>query len=250
MKILFIGDIYGDSGIEIFSNKINELKNKYHPNIVIINGENIANGRGITRNIYLQMMKLGVHAITMGNWTWANNDLLTFIEDSVVIRPANFIDAPGKGFKIINFNGKKILVVSLLGRVFMNPNLENPFITLDNIIKNHDADYIFVDFHAEATSEKVALGHYFDGKVSAICGTHTHVQTNDDRLLPNGTLYITDVGMTGPLNGVIGVEQEIVFSRFLTGYSRNNIVASGKKQLNGVFIDIDKKTIEKIHLEE
>lgn len=131
----------------------------------------------------------------------------------------------------------------------MDANLPNPFLVVDEIIKNNQADYIFVDMHAEASSEKIALGHYLDGRVNAIVGTHTHVQTNDDRLLPKGTLYITDVGMTGPLDGIIGVDKEIAITRFTTGYAKANLVENGKKQLNGVFLDLDKKTIEKIHLE-
>lgn len=250
MKILFVGDIYGDPGLTIFEEELNELKKKYRPDVVIVNGENSTNGRGINKNTYLKLMKLGVHAITMGNWTWANNELLTFINDSKVIRPANYLEAPGEGYKIININGKKILIVNLLGRVYMTSILENPFLVMDEIIKNVDADYIFVDFHGEATSEKIAFGHYFDGRVNAIVGTHTHVQTNDARVLPNGTLYITDVGMTGALDGIIGVSKDVVIPRFITGYAKANIVADGKRQFNGVFLDLDKKIIEKIHIEK
>lgn len=249
MKVLFIGDIYGEPGIQMFESEIENLKSKYRPNIIIINGENITNGRGIDKNTYLRIMKLGVHAITMGNWTWANHDLLNFIDSSKIVRPANIVNAPGLGYQTINFNGKTLLVINMLGRIFMNANLENPFLVMDRILEENKADYVFLDMHAEATSEKVAMGHYLDGRVNAVVGTHTHIQTNDDRILPKGTLYITDVGMTGPLNGVIGVEKDIVLSRFLTGYSTGNVVAKGPKQLNGVFMDLDKKTIEKIYLE-
>lgn len=250
MKILFIGDIYGDPGIEIFNNNIEELKSTYKPNIIIVNAENIANGRGITKSIYTDLMKQGVTAVTMGNWTYANKELLSFIDKSKIIRPANYKEAPGEGFKTININGKTILIISVLGRIFMNANLENPFDKIDEILENNKADYIFLDIHAEATSEKVALGHYFDGRIDAIVGTHTHVQTNDKRVLPKGSLYITDVGMTGPLNGIIGVDKEIVINRFKTGYASSNTVAKGSKQLNGVFINIDKKIIETITIIE
>ncbi|VEU80683.1 TIGR00282 family metallophosphoesterase [Haploplasma axanthum] len=250
MKILFIGDIYGDPGIEILKDSLEELKKEYRPNVIIINGENIVNGRGINKKIYLEIMKLGVHAITMGNWTWSNTDIYSFINDSKIVRPANYLNAPGDGYKKININGKNLLVINAMGRVYMNPSLENPFITIAEILEKEQADYTFIDFHAEATSEKVALGHYFDGKVDAIVGTHTHVQTNDARVLPKGTLYITDVGMTGPRDGVIGVDKEIVIQRFLTGFSYNNAVASGVKQLNGVFLDLDKKIIKTIHIEK
>lgn len=248
MKIMFIGDIYGKPGFDILKEYFEILKDEHKPNIIIVNAENIADGRGITEDIYKELMKLGIHAITMGNWTWGNYEIYNFIEDSKVIRPANYLKAPGEGYKIINYNDKKILIISLLGRIFMNANLSNPFITIDDILEKEKADYIFVDFHAEATSEKVALGHYLDGRVNAIVGTHTHVQTNDNRVLPNGTLYITDVGMTGPLDGIIGVDREIVLERFITGFSRGNIVAKGPTQLSGVVLDFNKNTIDKIHI--
>lgn len=248
MKIVFIGDIYGEAGFKALKNTLPEIKSKYKPNILIANAENIANGRGITEEIYKDLMKMGFSALTMGNWTWSNYDLFNFIENSNIIRPANYLKAPGVGYKVIKFNEKTLLVINLMGRVYMNPNLTNPFHVAEEIIENNPADYVFIDFHAEATSEKVALGHYLDGRVNAIVGTHTHVQTNDDRVLPKGTLYITDVGMTGPLNGVIGVSKEIVLERFLTGFSRGNVVASGQLELNGVFLDLDKKIIEKIKI--
>lgn len=250
MKILFIGDIYGINGLNFFEQNLNALKSEYQPNIIVVNGENIAEGRGITEKLYKKLMTLGVGAVTMGNWTYANYELLDFIEDSNIIRPANFKNAPGQGFKIIKFNDKTVLIINLMGRTFMNANLENPFETIDKILKNHQADYVFIDFHAEATSEKIALAHYLDGRVDALVGTHTHVQTNDDRLFPKGLLYITDVGMTGSREGVIGVEKEIVLSRFLTGYAPKNRVATGKNQLNGVFLDLIKKTIKKIRIED
>src|SRR5690625_3479701 len=224
MKILFIGDIYGESGLEYFLENLNDLKQKYNPTVIIVNGENVANGRGINKDIYLKLMEKGVTAITMGNWTFSNKELVDFIDKSKVIRPANYGNAPGDGYKLININGKTLLVINLLGRIFMNANFENPFHTAKNIIENVKADYIFIDFHAEATSEKMALAHYLDGKVDAIVGTHTHVQTNDDRVFPNGTLYITDVGMTGPLDGIIGVDKDVVLTRFLTAYSNPNKV--------------------------
>ena len=250
MRMLFIGDIYGEPGYQMLSEHLTDLKQKYRPNIIVINGENITNGRGIDKETYLKCMKLGIHAITMGNWTWANPELQEFINESKVIRPANFLHAPGVGYKKININGKSILIINLLGRIFMNANMENPFLVVDKILDENNADYIFIDFHAEATSEKVALGHYLDGRVDAVVGTHTHIQTNDDRVLPKGTLYITDVGMTGPLNGVIGVDKDIVISRFINGHSKNNLIAAGKRQLNGIFLDFNKKIIEKIHIED
>ncbi len=249
MKILFIGDIYGKPGLEMLSTYLPELKDKYRPNLIIANAENAANGRGINQKIYKELMSLGIHAITMGNWVWGNRELFEFIDQSNIVRPMNFREAPGKGFITINYNGQKILVINALGRTFMNPNIDDPFTGIKNIIASEAADFTFVDFHAEATSEKVALGHYLDGQVNVIVGTHTHVQTADERVLPNGTLYITDVGMTGPLNGVIGVAKEIVLERFLNGFSIPNEVAPGAKQLNAVILDLTKKTIKRIHIE-
>ncbi len=226
-----------------------ELKDQYRPNLIIVNAENAANGRGINLKIYKELMQQGIHAITMGNWVWGNRELFEFIDDSNVIRPLNFRSAPGKGYLVVNYNGKKVLVINALGRTFMNPNIDDPFTEIEKLVQSIEADYSFVDFHAEATSEKVALGHYLDGKVDVVVGTHTHVPTADARVLPNGTLYITDVGMTGPLNGVIGVTKEIVLDRFLNGFSIPNEVAPGPRQLNAVILDLDKKTIEHIHME-
>ncbi|MBN2299853.1 MAG: TIGR00282 family metallophosphoesterase [Acholeplasmataceae bacterium] len=249
MKILFIGDIYGKPGLEMVTTYLPEIKDKHHPNLIIVNAENAANGRGINLKIYKELMSLGIHAITMGNWVWGNRELFEFIDQSNIVRPMNFRESPGKGYITINYNGQKLLVINALGRTFMNPNLEDPFTSIEKIVEAEHADFTFIDFHAEATSEKVALGHYLDGKVDVIVGTHTHVQTADERVLPKGTLYITDVGMTGPLNGVIGVTKEIVLDRFLNGFSIPNEVAPGSKQLNAVILDLKKKTIKRIHIE-
>lgn len=249
MKILFIGDIYGNPGISVLEEVLPSLKEQYNPNLIIVNGENIANGRGINKKIYKQLMTLGICAVTMGNWVWGNSDLLNFIDDSKIVRPLNFHKAPGKGYTVINYNGKKVLVINALGRVFMNPSLENPFFGVEKVLNEVEHDYSLLDFHAEATSEKVAIGHYLDGKIDAIVGTHTHIQTADERKLPKGTLYITDVGMTGALNGVIGVKKEIVIDRFLYGHATPNEVEIGTNQLNAVILDLDLKTIQRIHVE-
>lgn len=248
MKILFIGDIYGQPGIDMLETCLPDLKQTHKPNLIIVNAENAANGRGINKTIYKTLMSMGVSMITMGNWTWGNREIFEFIDEANIVRPCNYKEAPGKGFLTLNYNGKKILIINALGRTFMNASLEDPFTTIKTIIENQKADVCFVDFHAEATSEKVALGHYLDGLADVVVGTHTHVQTADERKLPKGTLYITDVGMTGPLDGVIGVEQDIVLNRFLNGYSTPNQVAEGARQLNGVIIDLNKKTIKRIHM--
>jgi metallophosphoesterase (TIGR00282 family) len=249
MKILFVGDLYGEVGVNTFLNHLPELKNKHKPNLIIVNGENTNNGRGINLKLYKTLMSNGVHAITMGNWVWGTSELNTFIDDSKVVRPINFKNAPGTGAMEIKYNDKTILIINALGRTFMNPNLDCPFEKVENAINESKADYKILDFHAEATSEKVALGHYLDGKIDLIVGTHTHIPTADERVLPKGTLYITDVGMTGPLNGVIGVKQEIVINRFVNGFSIPNEIATGQMQLNAIIADLDKKTINRIHIE-
>ncbi|HOI85705.1 MAG TPA: TIGR00282 family metallophosphoesterase [Acholeplasmataceae bacterium] len=249
MKVLFIGDIYGKPGLDMLVEHIGSLKETYKPHLIIANAENAHQGRGINLKIYKELMGLGIHAVTMGNWVWGNKELFEFIDQSNVVRPFNYREAPGKGYLTINFNGQKVLIINALGRTFMNPQVGCPFIGIDEIIQNNPSDYSIIDFHAEATSEKVALGHYFDGRVSAVLGTHTHIPTADNRKLPGGTLYITDVGMTGPKEGVIGVDQRVVINRFLNGFSTPNEVAQGPKQLNAVIMDLRLKTIERIHLE-
>lgn len=249
MKVLFIGDIYGRPGLDILTEKMPELKELYKPNLIIANAENAHNGRGINLKIYKELMSLGVHMITMGNWVWGQRELFEFIDDANIVRPFNFREAPGRGYITMNYNGQKVLVINALGRTFMNPQVGCPFVGIDEILAKNNADYTIVDIHAEATSEKVALGHYLDGRVSAVLGTHTHIPTADERMLPGGTLYITDVGMTGPKEGVIGVSKEIVLNRFLNGFSTPNEVASGPKQLSAVIMDLKLKTIQRIHME-
>lgn len=249
MRILFIGDLYGRVGVDMLIESLPELKTTHHPNLIIVNGENAANGRGISKAIYKELMSAGVHAVTMGNWVFGKRDLMDYIDGSNIIRPLNFPDAPGKGYLLVNYNDTKVMVINVLGRTFMNPNLESPFSTVDDLLNSVDADYTFVDMHAEATSEKVAFGHYFDGRVDCIVGTHTHVPTADNRTLPKGTVYMTDVGMTGPLDGVIGVKKEIVIERFIKGFSTMNEVAGGSRQLNGIVVDLDNRTSERIHME-
>ncbi len=249
MKVLFVGDIYGQVGLDMLKKSLPYLKQDYKPNVIVVNAENASSGRGINKKIYKELMELGVAAITMGNWVWGNRELFEFIDESNVVRPINFRNAPGTGSLVINYNGKKLQIINALGRTFMNANLLCPFITIEEELGKAKADYSLIDIHAEATSEKVALGHYLDGKATAIVGTHTHVPTADERVLPNGTIYITDVGMTGPLNGVIGVKKDIVLDRFLNGFSIPNEVEVGSVQLNAVFMDFNLKKIERIHIE-
>jgi len=259
MNILFIGDIYGSLGRAIIKKYIPKLKNQYSINYIIANGENAAHGRGITEVMYKEFLENGIQVVTMGNHTFDNQNIFNFIDEAKnLIRPANMdISVPGKGYDIFNYNNYKIAVINLSGRTFMIP-ANCPFRTFDEIYEKvkEVTPNIIVDFHGEATSEKIAFGYYVDGRATAVIGTHTHVTTADNRILPNQTAYITDVGMTGPLNGVIGVSKESVINRFINGLpTRFSPVEDGDIQLNAVLISINEKTgkaqkIERINLIE
>ncbi len=246
MKILFIGDVVGLPGREMVKEYLPKLKEKYRPTMTIVNGENAAAGKGITEPIYRGFLEWGAQAITMGNHTWDRKEIFDFIDDAkYLIRPANFPENnPGKGILFLTINGLEVAIINLQGRTFL-PAIDDPFQKADELIEEarKRTNIIFIDFHGEATSEKQAFGWYVDGRVSAVVGTHTHTQTADERILPKGTAYITDVGMTGPYDGILGVEREAVLKRFLTAMPvRFEITKKGRRQLNGVLISIDKKT--------
>ncbi len=251
MKVLFVGDIYGDVGRDCFFKNIDRIKKEHNINLVIVNGENIAGGRGINQKIYKELMSKGVCAVTMGNHTWGNKELEEFLEGSNVVIPANYPNSPKNGYLTINYNQKKITIINLLGRVYMNYlPLDCPFKTAKKIIDEVKSDYYIIDMHAEATSEKIALGLYLDGIKGAVVGTHTHVPTADERALPNGTLYISDIGMTGPLNGVLGVDASLIIDRFVKGAHVMNKTAKGPAQFNAVVLDFDKNKISRINFIE
>lgn len=258
MRILFIGDIVGQLGRKILTSKIGQLKQQYQPNLIIVNGENAAHGRGITEKIYKEMMSMGVHCVTLGNHAYGQRELYEFIDGSNIVRPVNYPENnPGQGYKIINFNGQQLAIVNLEGRALMNNNINCPFMTMDHLLENElkNLSHIFVDFHAETTSEKIAMSRYLSSRVSVVVGTHTHVQTNDAKILLNHTAYITDVGMTGFRDGVIGVEDEGIIYRFRTNMPTKHIYPTeGYAEINGVFVELDSKgsavKIETIHEEE
>ncbi|NBJ68321.1 MULTISPECIES: TIGR00282 family metallophosphoesterase [Clostridia] len=259
MRILFIGDVVGSPGREMVQTYLPKLKEKYRPNLTIVNGENAASGKGITEKIYKQLLGWGAQVVTMGNHTWDKKEIYDFIDDAnKMIRPANFPDNnPGKGIAYVNINGVEVAVISLQGRTFLPPS-DDPFSKADILIKEAQqrTKIIFVDFHGEATSEKQAFGWYVDGRVSAVVGTHTHTQTADERILPGGTAYLSDAGMTGPYDGILGVDREAVIQRFLTSMPvRFEIPKQGRTQLNGCFITIDDQSgkatkIERILINE
>lgn len=246
MKVLFIGDIVGSIGRDAVEKYLPRLKKKYAVDVVIANGENAAAGRGITRNIYNDLLQMGVDVITMGNHTWDNKDIFEFIDDAdYLIRPANFSkDAPGKGMVQIQKNGVTLSVINLHGRVFLPPH-EDPFAMAEELVAEAKkvSPLVFVDFHAEATSEKIALGWHLDGRASVVVGTHTHVQTADARIYPGGTAYITDVGMTGPYDEILGMTKESVIYKFQTNMpARFEVPKKGRDVLSGFFVEIDDKT--------
>ncbi|WP_066173186.1 TIGR00282 family metallophosphoesterase [Bacillus marinisedimentorum] len=244
MKLLFVGDVVGSPGRKMITEYLPRLKKKYRPQVTIVNGENAAGGRGITEKIYRNILESGAQAVTLGNHAWDNKEIFEFIDDAPkMVRPANFPDAPGKGSALLNINGISVGVINLQGRTFL-PALDCPFRKADELLEKMKgkADIIFVDFHAEATSEKQAMGWYLDGRVSAVVGTHTHVQTADNRILPGGTAYMSDVGMTGPYDGVLGMDREAVITKFLTNLPVRFEVTKGREQLSAVLIDIDEKT--------
>lgn len=242
MKILMVGDIIGSVGLNKLKEELPRIKMENQIDFIIANGENIADGMGITEKDFKELKKIGVNVVTLGNHTWAKKDVFRIIDEESVIRPANYVkNIPGHGYGIFNWNDKKIAVVSLIGRVDMNVLSENPFIVADNLIQklNKEADIIIVDFHAEATAEKIAMLYHLDGRVNAIVGTHTHVQTADEKVTENGTAYITDVGMTGPKKSVIGMEVEVSIKRFLTSLPERYKIAGGEAILNCCIIEID-----------
>lgn len=246
LKILFIGDIFGRIGREATKKILPNLKEKYKPDIIIANGENLAHGKGINENIMKEMVEAGIDLFTSGNHIWQNKEVYSIFEksDSPIIRPANYPPmVPGKGIKEINIGAKKLIIINLMGRVFMKEDLDCPFRTADKLLKNIDNKNcagIVIDFHGEATSEKVALRHYLDGRVSAILGTHTHIQTSDDMISKNGTAYISDVGAVMAKDSVIGLEKEITLKSFLMQVGQNNeIPKSGLCELRGVYLEIN-----------
>ncbi len=252
MKILFIGDVFGTLGQDALRKYLPQLKQQYKPHLLFVNGENIDKGFGIDETIYKELMSLGVQMITMGNHTFRNSKILDFIDDANIVRPANYdVSVPGVGYKTIRFNEQTVTVINLMGRIYMGDPLDNPFKVIDELLKEIVSDVIIVDFHAEATSEKIAFAHHVDGRVTAVVGTHTHVPTADAMKLPNGTLYITDIGRTGAKYGVLGADKDKQIHKFSTGL-RGPVkeTKDGPLQLNAVLIDTTFQTIQGINIYE
>ena len=248
MRFLLIGDVIGRTGRNTLKEVLPEVKKKYKPDFIVINGENLAGGYGITRKVFKEIDKLGIDVITSGNHIWDKKEIYQFIdEEPKLLRPANYPPMVlGRGYGIYEKNGKRIAVINIMGRVFMGIPLDCQFRKFDEIYNEikYKFDYIIVDFHVEATSEKNAFGYYVDGRATIVYGTHTHVPTADERILPKNTVYITDVGLTGAFQSVIGIDPKNSIKGFLTGLPQKYDVAKGEKIFNALFVEIDNFQIE------
>ncbi len=245
MKILAVGDVVGNAGTEYIEKNLWKVRNKYGIDFCVVNGENASEISGVNRTDAQRILDGGADVITLGNHTWGRRDIASLLDDSeCVIRPANYVQGlPGSGCTIIKVLGYNVLCINLIGTVNMEAE-SSPFFAADKILEREKGNYdvAVVDFHAEATSEKIAMGKYLDGRASLVFGTHTHVATADEQILKNGTAYITDIGMTGPTDGVLGVSYDIIINRFLTHMPERFSVADGDVKGHGILADIDEST--------
>lgn len=245
MNILIIGDIFGECGLDYVSLVLREIKQDYNIDLCIANAENTSGGNGLSYGDYRTLCDIGIDGLTMGNHTFGRKDIIKIFEnESNIIRPLNYPEGtPGKGSMILKCKGKNIGIINIMGRVNLL-NIDCPFRTVQSEIEDlrEKADVILVDFHAEATSEKIAMGYFLDGKADCVFGTHTHVQTADEIILPKGTAYITDIGMTGAIYSVLGVSKDIIIERFMTCMPQKFEHANGKAKLCGIILTIDEST--------
>ena len=252
MKILAVGDIVGDIGLNKLKELLPSIIEKENIDFVIVNAENTSGGMGLTIKDFNTLLNLKIDVMTMGNHTWGKKDIFTFIDNPKLLRPANYSKGvPGKGYNIFICKNKKIAVINLIGRTDMGVLSENPFTVVDELVNRlkKEADIIVVDFHAEATAEKIAMKYFLDGKVNIIFGTHTHVQTADEEITENGTAYITDLGMTGPKKSVIGMDVKASIKRFVTSLPEKYKLAEGQAVFNGCVFEINDENCKviKIH---
>jgi hypothetical protein len=256
LKILFLGDIFAKIGRQGVKKILPDLKEQYQPDLVIANAENLSHGRGVSERTIKEMQEAGIDLFTSGNHVWDKNEAFSVLnkKNSPLIRPANYPEGTaGQGEKIVKIGLNNLLVVNLIGRVFFRENFDCPFRAIDKILeeyKNENLAGIIVDFHAEATSEKNALGFYLDGRISALIGSHTHVQTADEKILDKGTAYISDLGFIGAKNSVIGLDKKIIIKNFLTQINEaGEIPEEGLCQINGIYLEINPKTKKAIKIE-
>ncbi len=253
LRILFLGDIFGEPGRRAVTAKLPELKERLGIDFIIVNGENAAAGRGITPKIAIGLMRAGAAVVTTGDHVWDQNEIVEYMADEPrLLRPLNYPNGtPGQGSVVLETEKGKVAVLQAQGRTFTNPPLENPFLMVDQEVEKLRAEtaVIFVDFHAEATSEKIAMGWHLDGRVSAVVGTHTHVQTADERILPSGTAFLCDAGMCGPRDSVIGSQIDPVLYRFKTGRPVRYGVAQGPVMVCGAWVEVDLATGRALRIE-
>ena len=242
MRILIIGDVVGARSVEYLEAKLRRLRDTMKLDLVVANGENASEIHGISADAARDIFRAGVDVITLGNHAFGKKDILSFLSDEEnIIRPANYPPTcPGGGYTVYNVNGYRVLLINVMGTALLEP-LACPFDTVDRILAREagNFDISVLDVHAEATSEKKAIGYYFDGRINIVFGTHTHVPTADEQILPRGTAYITDVGMTGPKNSIIGTDKDVVIERFRTHLPVRFTVASGEIEANALLVDID-----------
>jgi len=246
LRILFLGDIVGEPGRRTVIDLLPELKKEYGLDFVVVNGENAAGGRGITPKITIDLLRVGVAVVTSGDHIWDQKEIFHYIDtEPRLLRPINYPeDTPGQGSIVLETAKGKVGVINIQGRTFMLPPLENPFRALDLAVEKirEETNVILVDVHAETTSEKIAIGRYLDGRVSAVIGTHTHVQTADEQIFPGGTAFLCDAGMCGPAESVLGREIEPILTRFITSLPSAFPVAKGPVALHGALVDVDEPT--------
>jgi metallophosphoesterase (TIGR00282 family) len=246
LTVLFLGDIVGEPGRNAVIGRLPELKEKHALDFIIVNGENAAGGRGITGKITIDLLRAGVSVITTGDHIWDQKDIISFLDlEPRLLRPLNYPDgAPGHGSIILETAKGKIGVISVQARTFMQPILENPFRTVETVVTKmrEETANIIVDIHGETTSEKIAMGRFLDGKVSAVIGTHTHVQTADEQIFPGGTAFMCDAGMCGPVNSILGRAIEPIMNRFISNLPASFPVAGGEVRLRGALLEIDEST--------
>ena len=248
LRLLFLGDVIGEPGRKAVIEMVPRLKQAWGIDFVVVNGENAAAGRGITGKITIDLLRAGVAVITSGDHIWDQKEVVSYIEtEPRLLRPINYPPGtPGRGSIVLETAKGKVGVINVQGRTFMQPSLENPFRLVDEEVRRLRAEthVIFVDMHAETTSEKIAIGRFLDGKVSAVAGTHTHIQTADEQIFPGGTAFICDAGMCGPTESVLGREIQPIIQRFLSSMPVNFPVAKGEVKLHGILVDIDPSTGE------
>ena len=251
MNILAVGDIVGNVGVTKLQKELPKIKENYNIDFCIVNGENSAEGMGLTKKNFDDIIHAGADCVTMGNHTWGKKEIFEFIDDPKLIRPANYAEGVcGKGFNIYECKDKKIAVINAMGRAEINIMTDNPFLVTKKIVDEikNQVDIIILDFHAEATAEKKAMAYYLDGEITAMFGTHTHIQTADEQILDKGTAYITDIGMTGPKKSIIGMDKDAALKRFLTSLPEKYKIANGEAILNAVIFEINdvSNRVEKI----